>query len=141
MTVRFVVDTNVLLYAVSGAAREQKKRALARDLLAQADWGTTTQVLQEFYVNATRVKSGSASPSLAAEAAEAMVLQLMRRPVAVTDTACMKHALALKTRYHISYWDAAVIAGALSIGAPTLYTEDLNHGQAYEGLTVINPFI
>jgi predicted nucleic acid-binding protein len=40
----------------------------------------------------------------------------------------------------ISYWDAALVAAAEVIGAPILYTEDLNHGQKYGSVTVINPF-
>jgi predicted nucleic acid-binding protein len=49
MTVRFVVDTNVLLYAASNAADDQSKRQAARALLAAPDVAFSAQVLQEFY--------------------------------------------------------------------------------------------
>lgn len=48
------VDTNVLLYAISRDPDEQAKRALANDVLRQRDLALSTQVLQEFYVQATR---------------------------------------------------------------------------------------
>ena len=44
-------------------------------------------------------------------------------------------------RYQISYWDAAIIVAAGELGAAILYTEDLNHGQAYGTVTAINPFL
>ena len=44
-------------------------------------------------------------------------------------------------RYKISYWDAAILAAATELGCTTLYTEDLNHGQTYESVQVINPFV
>ena len=47
----------------------------------------------------------------------------------------------MSARYGISYWDGAIVAAAEAIGAPVLYTEDLNHGQAYGTVTAINPFL
>ena len=44
-------------------------------------------------------------------------------------------------RYKLSYWDGAIVAAAEALGAPVLYTEDLNHGQVYGTVTAINPFI
>jgi len=48
------LDTNILLYAVSTAAEEELKAKIALDLLSQDDWNLSIQVLQEFYVQATR---------------------------------------------------------------------------------------
>ena len=137
MTVRAAIDTNVLIYAISSDPREADKRQLAEQLLMQPDWGTSTQVLQEFYVNATKGKVPTMTPAQAAHAVDA----LMERPVVGMDTALMKAALRIHQRYQISYWDAAVIASAVALGAITLYTEDLNHGQIYEGVRVENPFL
>jgi len=62
------------------------------------------------------------------------------RPVIPIDVPLMRHALQLKSRYGIAYWDAAVIAGAHRLGASTLVSEDLAHGQEYGGVRVFNPF-
>jgi predicted nucleic acid-binding protein len=49
-------------------------------------------------------------------------------------------AIDIKQRFGISYWDAAIIAAAKQMGCSTIYSEDLNAGQNYEGVTVVNPF-
>ena len=49
-------------------------------------------------------------------------------------------ALQIKERYKLSYWDSAIIAAAVQLGCHTVYSEDLNHGQMYAGVRVINPF-
>ena len=47
---------------------------------------------------------------------------------------------AISVRYQTSYWDGAILAAAESIGVPRLYSEDLNHGQRYGSVEVLNPF-
>jgi predicted nucleic acid-binding protein len=136
MTVRAAIDTNVLIYAISSDPREAEKRQIAEALLTQSDWGISTQVLQEFYVNAIKGKAPTMTPAQAAHAVDT----LMERPVAGMDAALLKAALRIHQRYQISYWDAAVIASSVELGATTLYTEDLNHGQVYEGVRAENPF-
>jgi predicted nucleic acid-binding protein len=51
--VRFV-DTNILLYAISRDPAEQGKAKRANGILAERDLALSVQVLQEFYVQATR---------------------------------------------------------------------------------------
>jgi predicted nucleic acid-binding protein len=63
------------------------------------------------------------------------------RPVAAIDIPLMRHALQLKSRYRISYWDAAVIAGARRLGASVCVSEDLADGQDYGGVRVLNPAV
>lgn len=130
------VDTNVLLYAMSTVPEEADKRQQARMILAQPDWGVSIQVLQEFYVNATRPPQ----PAMQHEDAEATIVQLLLRPVAECNAALVLEALRLKARYRLSYWDAAIVAAALQLGASVLYSEDLQSGQVFEGVQVVNPF-
>ncbi len=130
------LDTNVLLYAFSTAPRDAAKATIARDWISREDWGVTMQVLQEFYVNAVRVPG-----ALGHDDALAMIEEMASsRPVAATDPPLMRHALQLKDRYGIAYWDAAVVAGARRLGASVLVTEDLSDGQNYGGVRVVNPF-
>lgn len=130
------LDTNVLLYAFSTAPRDAAKATIARDWISREDWGVPVQVLQEFYVNAVR-----APDALSHDDALAMIEEIASsRPVAATDLPLMRHALQLKDRYGIAYWDAAVIAGARRLGASVLVTEDLSDGQNYGGVQVVNPF-
>lgn len=52
----------------------------------------------------------------------------------------VEDALWLVEEYGISYWDAAIIAAARHLGCTVVYTEDLNAGQSYAGVVVVNPF-
>ena len=53
----------------------------------------------------------------------------------------MQDALDIKNRYQTSYWDAAILAAAASAGCSELLSEDLNPGQNYDTIRVINPFL
>lgn len=133
MRVRCFVDTNILLYALSGHDSERAKRGKARALLMAEPFGVSVQVLQEFYVNAR--KGG-----VHADALDAMLTQLRRVPVVENTLALFDHALAIHQRFNISFWDAAIVAAAQELGAKTLYSEDLSHGQHYGAVQVVNPF-
>lgn len=136
MAVRHCLDSNVLVYAFSRAPRDAAKVRVAREWIAREDWGVTVQVLQEFYVNAVRTPH-----ELGHEDALAMIEEIAcSRPVGVVDLPLMRHALQLRNRYRIAYWDAAVIAGARRLGASVLVSEDFAHGQDYGGVRVLNPF-
>ena len=103
-----LIDTNVLLYAISTDPAEVEKKQAARELLSGGDWGLSVQVLQEFYVNATRAPR----PAMTHADAEAAIRQLILRPVVENDVALMLEALRTQARYRLSYWDAAVVAAA-----------------------------
>lgn len=134
--VRFV-DTNVLLYALSTAAAERPKAAAARTLLDADDLALSTQVLQEFYVQATRT---SKADRLSHAQAAAFVEALLRFPVQPTTVALVRAALDACPRFRIAYWDAAIIEAARILGCPTVLSEDLAHGRDYDGVVVENPF-
>lgn len=132
------VDTNVLLYAVSSRADEARKAERARALLNEADLALSVQVLQEFYVQATR--PGANSP-IAHDAAVAFVRTLERFPLQEQTSALMHAAFATRNRYGISYWDAAIVEAARMLGCHQVLTEDLQHGQDLGGIRVTNPFL
>jgi len=131
------LDTNILLYAISTAREEISKKRIARELLAREDWGLSVQVLQEFYVNATRA---TPRPAMSHADAVAAIRAFLRRPLAASDALLLLAALELKDRYRLSYWDAAIVAAANALEAATLYSEDLNDNQVYGSVTVRNPF-
>lgn len=132
------VDTNVLLYAVSRDPSENSKAERARALLDRDDLCLSVQVLQEFYVQATRV---GRSDALTHEQAVLLIESFLRFPAQELTLAVMKAALASKERFQISYCDAAIIEAARALGCSVLHTEDLNDGQDYGGVTAKNPFV
>ncbi len=84
--------------------------------------------------------SGAVSGRVDFEDAEAAIRQLLLRPVVATDAGLLLEALPIKTRYQLSYWDAAIVGAVRMLGAATLYTEDLNDCQEYGGVRAVNPF-
>ena len=131
-------DTNVLLYAASTAPDERSKARIARELLEAEDLALSVQVLQEFYVQATRP---SRSERLSHEQATALIEAFCRFPVQETTVPLVRAALDTRERFGISYWDAAVLEAARSLGCRTVLTEDLADGHDYDGVTVQNPFV
>jgi predicted nucleic acid-binding protein len=93
-------------------------------------------VLQEFYTVAIRKADFRLTPAQGLEWLE----KLEEFPCAPITQSLVKVAALRSIRYGISYWDGAIVAAAEALGAPILYTEDLNHGQAYGAVTAINPF-
>ena len=136
MSVDCFLDTNVLVYAVSSAEGDAARRTKAFDLVQQANFGLSAQVLQEFYVTVTRKIRKPLSPELAV----ALMDEYRVFPMVATDYPLIVSAVELSLRYGISYWDAAIVAAAEVLEAATLYTEDLNHGQRYGSVLAVNPF-
>lgn len=131
------VDTNILLYAAGSAASERVKSRTARRILRDEEIALSAQVIQEFYWVATRPNK------LALTHDEAMAFIDVWRlfPFQATTLGVIEDALFLSQQFRISYWDAAIVAAARHLNCTTLYTEDLNDGQDYEGVTAINPFV
>lgn len=135
-TVRFV-DTNVLLYAVSRDPEEQDKAARANEILLARDLALSVQVLQEFYVQATRA---SRPDPLTHEQAARLVESFLRFPVLDITTDLMLAAAAGCQRLGVSYWDAAILEAARSLGCDVVLSEDLSGDRDYAGVRVENPF-
>lgn len=137
MSVEVFLDTNVLIYAVSSAPEELSKKERALELIQHADFGLSAQVLQEFYVNVTRKIAKPLAPDVAVE----LLDQFRHFPLVPTDYPLVVAGVEAAVRYRISYWDGAIIAAAERLGAGTLFSEDLSHGQEYGGVRVVNPFL
>jgi predicted nucleic acid-binding protein len=135
--VRFA-DTNVLLYAISRDPDEQAKASRANDLLSARDLGLSVQVLQEFYVQATR---DSRADRLSHEQAAALVESFLRFPVQESTTGLTLAAMSAAHRFGISYWDAAILEAARALNCEVVLSEDLSDGPDYAGVRVENPFV
>jgi predicted nucleic acid-binding protein len=119
------LDTNILLYSISSDPAEVAKRDRAVTLLDQDDGALSVQVLQEFYVQATRpTRPGRVSHQLAVEIT-----------LSIFDS-----ALRIKASHRLSFWDSAIISAAGALGCRRLYSEDMSHGREIEGVRIVNPF-
>jgi predicted nucleic acid-binding protein len=94
------------------------------------------QVLQEFYVTVTR----KVAVPLTAEEAAAIVRDLSVWRVYSPTAADVLEAIALQTRFQLSFWDAMILHSANALGCELIWTEDLNAGQRVNGTTISNPF-
>lgn len=132
------VDTNVLLYAYdrSSGSRHDGAARLVGQLGAERRGATSVQVLQEFYVNATRKIAQPLAPALAIE----RVRVLARWPVYVPHASDVVAAADLSGSSVLSFWDAMIVHAARSLGCGVLWSEDLNDGQEIDGVVVRNPF-
>jgi len=137
MTAKAFIDTNILLYAGSQYPGDQEKRAIALELLGLPDLGFSAQVMAEYF-NAAHLK---ARLGISHEVAVENLNILSRRTILPITPALVVRAAGLAKRYKISYYDSAILAAAIELGCTTLYTEDLSHGQTYESVQVINPFL
>ena len=136
MCVEYFLDTNILVYAAAGRAKERAKRKKALTLIEDLEFGLSVQVLQEFYVTVTRKIEIPLSPHQALEWVE----QFETFQCVPIETSLVKIAAEISERFKISYWDGAIVAAAELLGAHTLYSEDLNHEQKYGPVQVIDPF-
>jgi predicted nucleic acid-binding protein len=72
-----------------------------------------------------------------------VILDRTLRPLWRIDpsTELYSSALSVKARYQFSFYDSLIVAAALEADCERLLSEDLQHGQRIEGLTIVNPFI
>ncbi len=131
------IDTNILLYAIDEDPANAAKRQQAQRLLLAELWGWSVQVAAEFYVNATSVKRPF---KLTAAEALALIETWLAFPTLDLTPALDRAAIDLQQRFQLNYWDAAIVAAARQLGCRVVDSEDLNAGQDYDGVTVINPF-
>jgi predicted nucleic acid-binding protein len=137
MNVPRFIDTNILLYSISRDSAEARKRDIAIALLDADDLALSVQVLQEFYVQATRA---TRPDSLSHDIAVGLMRTWLRFTVHEITLPVMIGALEIKAIYGLSYWDAAIVAAARALGCRELLSEDISHGREVESVTITNPF-
>lgn len=137
MSGKAFLDANILLYAQDAGSPDKQRRS--RDIIAHlADSGEgviSTQVMQEFFVAATR-KLGV--PPLAAKA---VLKTFTVFEIVQVSPALVHEGIDCSVLNALSFWDALILAAAASAGCSTLYTEDLNNGQIVMGVKVQNPLM
>jgi predicted nucleic acid-binding protein len=136
MTAEVFLDSNVLLYSCSAAPDDAGKRQVAEDLILNRPFAISAQVLQEFIANALRKpRLGITESNIDAT----LQMAAMVRVQPVTHELVVS-AVMFRRRFQLSQWDATIIAAAAELGCKTVYSEDMNDGQDYAGVRVVNPF-
>jgi predicted nucleic acid-binding protein len=131
------VDTSILLYAISADPAERRKATRANEILDAGDVGLSVQVLQEFYVQATRP---SRADAITHDQAAGLVESWCRFPLQATTSDVMRAALTTRQRFGISCWDAAILEAGRALGCAVVLSEDLDSATDYDGIRVEDPF-
>jgi predicted nucleic acid-binding protein len=139
MTALRFVDTNIFLYAHDSEAgdRHDRARQVLRELWDEGIGCLSPQVLQEFYVNATRKIPRPLAPSIAREIMRCYVPWVR----AAIDGEMTLRAAEICEIWQTSFWDGMIVAAAERSGATELLSEDLQHGQRVAGILIVNPLI
>jgi len=131
------LDTNILIYSIGTAMDETAKTAKAIALLERDDCVLSVQVLQEFYVQATRASRLTPLPH---KAATDLIRTWLRFQIQDNTLSVFQNALTIRATHGFSYWDSNIVASAIAAGCTDLYTENLSHGRQIESVRIINPF-
>ena len=139
MSGKAFVDSNILVYAHDRREirKSQSARALLDQLWLEKRGVLSTQVLQEFCVNARRK---FVKPMELKEVHGVMQVYQQWQVVINTPESILR-ALAVEEQYQLSFWDAMIVQAAESANCEILYSEDFAHGREYEGVRVVNPFV
>jgi len=129
-------DTNVLVYAqdLDAPHKRERSRQLMAEVAASGGGVISTQVLQEYYVTATR-KLG-----VTPLAAKSVVQSFRMFEIVQLSPDLIEQAIDRSVLSQLSFWDALIVAASAASGCTTIYSEDLNAGQVIGGVRVVNPF-
>ena len=137
MAGRDFLDTNVVVYAYD--ISDPNKQSIAQELVRKAlvgDFAISTQVLAEFAATLLH----KLTPPPAAQEIVAMLDALGPIPLIVPDGEIVRRAVEARAAYGIHFYDGMIIAAAERAGSGKIFSEDLNPGQKYFGVSVVNPF-
>jgi predicted nucleic acid-binding protein len=135
----FFVDTNLLVYAYDSSAG--KKWGLSSDVIS-ALWKhrtgiISTQVVQELFVALTQKVTDPISPKKAQE----IIADLLHWQLVVIDAEHILRAVDVQITYRFSFWDSLILQAAISSRADFLLSEDFQHGQVIDAVTIVNPLL
>jgi len=139
MSAKAFFDTNIFVYSLDGAsAKARRCTDLIADAIATNNGVVSYQVVQEFFNVAFR----RFSPPLTLPEAEHYLATTFRSLLKVHSShALFADAVQLHQKHRLSWYDGLIVAAAIQANCSVLYTEDLQHGQKFDNLRVVNPFL
>mgnify|MGYP003970427191 FL=1 len=137
MMSKVFIDTNILVYAmdVHDIEKQQTCRRRLKSLTQDNTGVLSTQVLQEFYVTATR------KLSVDPLAAKEMLISFDHFEIVINTPQIINEAIDCGIINKLSFWDALIVVAAENAKCDTILTEGLNHGQIIRGMKIKNPFL
>jgi len=133
---KIFIDTNLIVYTLdkSNVDKQERARNIIRKIVDVHQPVISTQVIKELYVVA--INKMKADPIIVKN-----ILHNFRNMEIVTnDLELIEQAIDISVISQISFWDSLIIAAAEKANCEYIFSEDLNPGQTYRGVLVINPF-
>ena len=135
---KIFVDTNILVYAhdVSAGIKHATAKKLIQELWENKTGCLSIQVMQEFYAAVTQ----KVPTPMDHVTATGIILDLRYWKVHEPKIDDVVSAVDIHQQYQISFWDAMILQSALQLECSLIWSEDLNPGQVYESMKLVNPF-
>ncbi len=134
---KIFIDTNIIVYANDNRDGRKQKNAInvIKNLMKQGNGTISTQVLQEYaFVALVKLKQTH-------DVVMRQINLLESFEVVNQTSEQIKRAIEIKHLYQIGFWDACIISNAERTNCSEIYSEDLNAGQFYSGIQIVNPFV
>lgn len=133
---KIFIDTNLLVYTLDKKDKNKQKKArkILKKIVESHQPVISTQVIKEFYVVAT--KKLKASQIIVKN----IVHNLRNMEIVHNDLELIEQAIDISVISQLSFWDSLIIAAAEKANCEFVFSEDLNAGQSYRGVVVLNPF-
>jgi len=134
------IDTNVFVYLFD--RRADAKREIADSVVTRALIEGNAHVSHQVVQETLHVITSKITSPVSPDDAWTFFQQFMAPMWKLSPTPDLyRHGLAIQARYGFSFYDSLIVAAALDAGCSQLLSEDFQHGQRIEGLTVHNPFV
>jgi len=134
---KIFIDTNILVYAIDNIDKIKNERArdVLKKIIEKHHPVISTQVINEFFVVAT--KKLKADPIIVKN----IIHNYKNMEIVNTDLQLIEEAIDISVISQLSFWDSLIIAAAEKSNCEFVFSEDLNSGQNYRGVLLLNPLI
>ena len=133
------IDTNIFVYLFDDVNVHKRDVAekLVRSALDSGNAAISYQVVQETLNVITR----KLKPPMSAPDASRFMQALLQPLWQVMPTQELFYrGLQLQVNFSLSFYDAMIVAAAQEAGCKRLFSEDMQSGQVFDQVKIVNPF-
>lgn len=133
---KIFLDTNLFVYSIdqSEPEKREKVRLILKKIIDLHQPVISTQVIKEFYVVATTTLKADRL------IVKNIIHNFRNMEVVNNDLELMEQAVDISIISQLSFWDSLIIAAAEKANCEFVFSEDLNAGQSYRGVMIVDPF-
>lgn len=134
---KIFIDTNLFVYSIDKQEleKQEKARMILKKIIDSHHPVISTQVIEEFYVAATtKLKADQLI-------AKNIIHNFRNMEVVNNDLELIEQAIDISVISQLSFWDSLIIAAAEKANCEYVFSENMNTGQTYRGVMVVDPFV